>query len=137
MEPVTIILLLAVVVGYFALYRPLFIVRPAKKRAELMAKFEQAAVLNRQLIGDLRQFAGQYNLFDQPFMDQATFGKKITELEAARDEVLSEENQLLVRSRNPQHFDLQLFLHSLDDQLSYHHRIRKAFEAYKATNGLR
>lgn len=136
MEPVTIILLIAVVVGYFALYRPFFIVRPAKKKLELIAKFEQAAALNRQLIAGLRQFADQHHLLDQPFMDQATFGKKITELEAARDEALSEENLLLVRSRNPQHFDIQLFLHSLDDQLTYHNRISKAFEQYKAANGL-
>ncbi|WP_276479463.1 hypothetical protein [Paraflavitalea pollutisoli] len=136
MEPVSIILLVAVVVGYFAFYRPVFLLKPARQRKELIAKFEKVAALNRHLIPEIRQFAEQYNLLDQPFMNQATFRKKIVELEDAREEVLAEENLFLVRARNPRNFDLQLLNSSLDDQLIYHKKIQKALEQYKATNGL-
>lgn len=136
MEPVTIILLVAIVVGYFALYRPLFVLKPARQRLELIAKFERVAAVNRQLIPELRQFAAQYNLLDQPFMDQMTFRKKIAELEDARDEVLSDENLLLIRARNPRNFDLHMIDKSLDDQLIYHNRVKKALAQYQSTNGL-
>lgn len=136
MEPVSIILLVAVVVGYFALYRPLFVLKPARQRMQLIAKFEQVAAVNRQLIPELRQFAERLHLLDQPFMERSTFRKKIQELEDARDEVLSEENLLLVRAQNPKNFDLKLLDSSLDDQLIYHNRVRKSLEQYKLTNGL-
>lgn len=135
MEPVSIILLVAVVVGYFALYRPLFVLKPARQRKELIAKFEKVAAINRHLLPELRHFAEQYALLDQPFMERSTFRKKIIELEDAREEVLSEENLLLVRARNPKSFDLQLLNSSLDDQLIYHNKVRKALEQYKAANG--
>jgi len=134
MDPVTIILLVLIVGGYFAFYRPQFIVKPARRRNELVAKFEQVAALNDQLLGNIRQFANQNGVLDQPFIDNDSFRKKIAELESAREEVLAEENLLMIKARNPQNLDIQLLDRSLDDQLIYHQRIQKSFDRYKSAN---
>lgn len=134
MDPVTIILIVILVGGYFLFYRPQFIVKPARKRKELVAKFEQAAALNLNLLTGLRQFASNHQLLDEPFMENESFRKKIAELEAARVEVLSDENLLLIKARNPQNLDIQLLDKSLDDQLAYHQRIQKYFDRYRSAH---
>jgi hypothetical protein len=131
MDPITIILLAVLVLGYFAWYRPTFLLKPERKRKELVARFEQAANLNQQLLADLQQYAQGNNLLDRPFMEGDSFRKKITELEAARDEFFNEDNILGLRARNPKHLDLQLMSKTLDDQLIYHQRIQKALDKHK------
>lgn len=133
MEPIVIIILVAIVIGYFIFYRPAFIVKPAKKRAELIAKFEAVTNLNGQLIADLHQYARKNNLLDKPFMGEETFRKKITELEAARDQLFSEENYTGLRALNPKNLDLELMSKSLDDQVIYHQRIQNALSQYMTT----
>lgn len=134
MDPITIILLAVLVLGYFAWYRPTFLLKPERKRKELVARFEQATNLNQQLLAELQQYAQRNNLLDRPFMEGDTFRKKITELEAARDEFFNEDNGLGLRARNPKHFDLQLMSKTLDDQFSYHERIQKALNKYKSAS---
>jgi hypothetical protein len=131
MDPITIILLAILVLGYFAWYRPTFLLKPERKRKELVARFEQATNLNRQLLADLQLYAQKNNLLDRPFMEGDSFRKKITELEAARDEFFNQDNELGLRARNPKHLDLQLMSKTLDDQLIYHERIQKALDKYK------
>lgn len=133
MEPITIILLAALVLGYFAWYRPTFLLKPERKRKELVARFEQATNLNQQLLADLQQYAQKNNLLDKPFIEGDSFRNKITELQAARDEFFSEENYLGLRARNPKHLDLQLMTKTLDDQILYHERIQKALNKHKNT----
>lgn len=134
MDPITIILLAALVLGYFAWYRPTFIVRPERKRKELVTRFEEATNLNQQLLADLQQYAQKNNLLHKPFMEGDTFQKKITELEAARDEFFNEENYLGLRARNTKYLDLQFMYKTLDDQLIYHERMQKALKNYKNTS---
>lgn len=133
MEPIVIILVLAIAVGYFAFYRPLFIVQPARRRVELIAKFEQVTNLNQHLIADLQQYAQQNNLLDTPFMEDGTFRKKLSELEAARDQLFTEENYTGLRALNPKNLDIQLMSKTLDDQVIYHQRIQKALSQYRTT----
>lgn len=133
MEPIVIILLVAIVVGYFVFYRPVFILKPARKRTQLIAKFEQVTNLNGQLLADLQQYAGKNNLLDKPFMEGETFRKKITELEAARDQLFSEENYTGLRALNPKNLDLELMDKTLDDQVIYHQRIQNALSQYMIT----
>lgn len=135
MEPFVLIILVAIAVGYFAIYRPMFIVKPAKERKELIAKFEQATDINRQLIADLQQFAQQNNALDKPFMEGDTFRKKITELEAARDQLFSDDNYTGLRGLNSKNLDIGLMNKTLDDQVTYHQRIQKALRQHKAADG--
>lgn len=136
MEPIVIILLVAIVIGYFVFYRPMFILRPARERKELIARFEQVTNLNLQLIADLQQYAQRNNLLDKPFLEADTFRKKIKELEAARDQLFSEENYTGLRALNPKNLDLELMDKTLEDQTIYHQRIQKAFRHYKMTTGI-
>lgn len=133
MEPIAIIILVAIVIGYFVFYRPIFIVKPARKRAELIAKFEMVTNLNRQLIADLDQYARKNSLLDKPFMGEETFRKKIAELEAAQDQLFSEENYTGLRALNPKNLDLELMSKTLDDQVIYHQRIQNALSQHMAT----
>lgn len=135
MEPVSIILVIALAAGYFGFYRPVFILKPARKRKELVAKFEQATLFNQQLLADLQQYAQQNNLLDKPFMEGDTFRKKIAELDAARQDVFEEDRFLRLRASHPKNLDLELLDKILDDQLIYHQRIQKALGQYKAGNG--
>ena len=130
MEPVVIIFLAGLIILYFVFYRPQFIKRPAKERAALIGKFEQVAALNRQLLADLRQYAEQRGVLDKPFFEGDSFRKKITELEAARDQLFSEENYDGLRALNPKKLDLELMSKTLDDQIIYHHRIQTAYDQY-------
>lgn len=132
MDPITIILLAVLVLGYFAWYRPTFLLRPERERKKLVTRFEEATNLNQQLLADMQQYARNNNLLDKPFMEGDTFRKKITELEAARDEIFNEENYLGLRARNPKNLDLQLMSKTLDDQFIYHERIQKALNKYKS-----
>lgn len=134
MEPIVLIILVAIAVGYLAIYRPMFIVKPARERKELIAKFEQVRNLNGQLISDLQQFAQQNNSLDKPFTEGDTFRKKITELEAARDQLFSEDNYTGLRGLNSKNLDIQLMSKTLDDQVTYHQRIQKALRQHKAAN---
>ena len=136
MEPIVIILLVAIVVGYFVFYRPMFILRPKRERKELIARYEQVTNLNLQLIADLEQYAQKNNLLDKPFIEADTFRKKIKELEAARDQLFSEENYTGLRALNPKNLDLTLMDKTLEDQTTYHQRIQKAFRQYKLTTGI-
>ncbi len=131
MDPITIILLAALVLVYFAWYRPTFLLKPERKRKALVARFEEATNLNQQLLTDIQQYAQHNNLLDKPFMEGNTFRKKITELQDARDEFFNEENFLGLRARNPKKLDLQLMSKTLDDQIIYHERIQKALNKYK------
>jgi hypothetical protein len=132
MEPIVIIFLVGMVVLYFIFYRPQFITRPAREREELIQKFEQVAALNRQLLTDLRNYAEQYKVLDKPFFEGDSFRKKINELEAARNELFSEENYDGLRALNPKKLDMELMSKSLDDQVIYHHRLQAALNQYKA-----
>ena len=131
MEPILIIFLVGMAVVYFVFYRPQFITRPAKERDALIQKFEQVAALNRQLLADLRQYAEQRGLLDKPFFEGDSFRKKINELEAARNELFSEENYDGLRALNPKKLDIELMSVSLDDQVIYHHRLQAALNQYK------
>jgi hypothetical protein len=133
MDLITIILLAALVLGYFAWYRPTSIVRPVRERKELVTRFEQATNLNQQVLADVQQYAQNNSLLDKPFMEGDSFRKKITELEVARDEFFNEENYLGLRARNPKNLDIQLMSKTLDDQFIYHERIQKALIKYKNT----
>ena len=133
MEPIVIILVVAIAIGYFAFYRPLFIVQPARRRVELIAKFEQVTNLNQQLIANLQQYARQNNLLDIPFMEGDTFRKKISELEAARERLFAEENYTGLRALNPKNLDIELMSKTLDDQVIYHQRIQKALDQHRTT----
>jgi|GEM_PF-1498786 len=132
MDPITIILLAVLVLGYFAWYRPTFLLRPERERKKLVTRFEEATNLNQQLLADMQQYARNNNLLDKPFIEGDTFRKKITQLEAARDEIFNEENYLGLRARNPKNLDLQLMSKTLDDQFIYHERIQKALNKYKS-----
>lgn len=122
-------------VGYFVFYRPQFILKPARKRMELVAQFEKAGQLNQQLLANLQQYAAQYNLLDKPFMEGETFRKKIVELQAARDDFFNDAHSTGLRARHPRNLDLQLIQSTLEDQVIYHQRIQKSFEQYKASAG--
>lgn len=135
MDPIAIIILVALIVGYFVIYRPLFILQPAKKKRALLTSFEQGMALNQQLLDNLQSFARENNLWDKPLVEGDSFRKKITELQAARDSFFSEENRLALRARNPKNLDLQLLSSSLEDQLLYHQRIAKAFGQYQTSSG--
>lgn len=132
MELITIILLIALVLVYFFWYRPMFIVKPVRERKALVTRFEQATSLNQQLLADLQQYAQHHNLLDKPFIEGDSFRKKITELQAARDEFFNEENYLGLRARNPKNLDIQLMSSTLQDQVIYHERIQKALNKYKS-----
>lgn len=136
MEPSVLVILAVIAVGYFAIYRPMFILKPAKERKELIAKFEQVKTLNAQLISDLQQFAQQHNSLDKPFTEGDTFRKKITELEAARDQLFSEDNYTGLRGLNSKNLDIQLMSKTLDDQVTYHERIQKALRQHKVADGI-
>jgi hypothetical protein len=133
MEPIVIILLVGMILVYFAFYRPAFILKPARERKQLIAKFEQTTNLNLKLIADLQQYAQRNNLLDKPFMEEQTFRKKIAELEVARDQLFSEENHDGLRALNTKKLDMELMSKSLDDQLTYHQRIQNAFNKYITT----
>ena len=135
MEPIVLILLVAIAVGYFAIYRPMFILKPARERRELIARFEQVKNLNTQLITDLQQFAQQNNALDKPFTEGDTFRKKIAELETARDQLFSEDNDTGLRALNPKNLDIELMSKTLDDQVIYHQRIQKALRQHKVSSG--
>lgn len=132
MEPILIIFLVGMLVVYFVFYRPQFITRPAKERDALIQKFEEVAVLNRKLLDELRQYAEQHRLLDKPFLEGDSFRKKINELEAARNELFSEENYDGLRALNPKKLDIELMSVSLDDQVIYHHRLQEALNQYKS-----
>jgi hypothetical protein len=136
MEPFVLIILVTIAVGYLVIYRPMFIVKPARERKELIAKFEQVKNLNAQLIADLQQFAQQNNALDKAFIDGDTFRKKITELEAARDQIFSDENYTGLRGLNSKNLDVQLMSKTLDDQVTYHQRIQKTLRQHKAANSI-
>jgi len=136
MEPIVIILLVGLVTVYFIFYRPQFIIKPAKEREALILQFEQVAALNRQLLADLRSYAEQHGLLDKPFFEGDTFHKKINELEAARNDLFSEEQYDGLRALNPKKLDMTLMRKSLEDQVIYHHRIQAALNQYK-TNPVR
>ena len=136
MEPSVLIILAVIAVGYFAIYRPMFILKPAKERKELITKFEQVKTLNAQLITDLQQFAQQNNSLDKPFTEGDTFQKKITELEAARDQLFSEDNYTGLRGLNSKNLDIQLMSKTLDDQVTYHQRIQKALRQHKVADNI-
>lgn len=131
MEPIVIIFLVGMVIIYFAFYRPQFITRPIKEREALVQKFEQVAALNRQLLTDMRQYAEVHRSLDKPFFEGDSFRKTISELEAARNELFSEENYEGLRSLNPKKLDMELMSKSLDDQVIYHQRLQTALNQYK------
>jgi hypothetical protein len=133
MELTVIIFLVGMVVIYFAFYRPAFIVKPARERKQLIAKFEEVSNLNLQLITSLQQYAQQNKLLEKPFMEGDTFRKKIAELEAARDQLFSEENYIGLRALNSRNLDMELMSKSLDDQIAYHARIQKALTEHMST----
>ena len=133
MEPIVIIFLVGMVVIYFAFYRPAFILKPARERKQLIAKFEQVTNLNLQLIADLQQYAQRNNILDTSFMEGDTFRKKIAELEAARDQLFSEENYTGLRALNSKSLDIELMSKSLDDQVTYHQRIQNALTEHMST----
>lgn len=135
MEPFVLFILVAIAVGYLAIYRPMFIVKPARERKALIAKFEQVKNLNAQLITDLQQFAQQNNTLDKPFMEGDTFRKKITELEAARDLLFSEDNYTGLLGLNSKSLDIRLMSATLDDQVIYHQRIQKGLRQHKMASG--
>lgn len=135
MEPFVLIILVAIAVGYLVIYRPMFIVKPARERKELIAKFEQVKNLNAHLIADLQQFAQQNNALDKAFIEGGTFRKKIAELEAARDQIFSDDNYTGLRGLNSKNLDIQLMSKTLDDQATYHQRIQKDLRQHKVANG--
>ncbi|MBO9561393.1 MAG: hypothetical protein J7621_01420 [Niastella sp.] len=134
MEPFVLIILVAIAVGYLAIYRPMFITKPARERKELIAKFEQVKNLNAQLIADLQQFAQKNNALDKAFIEGDTFRKKISELEAARDQIFSDDNYTGLRGLHSKNLDLRLMSKTLDDQTTYHERIQKALRQHKVAN---
>jgi 5-hydroxyisourate hydrolase-like protein (transthyretin family) len=131
MDPITIILVAAVVLLYFAWYRPVFMLKPARERKELVRKFEEATNLNQQLLAELQQYTQQHGLLEKPFMEGETFRKKITELETARTDFFNEDNHWGLRSRSPKNLDIQLMRKMLEDQVIYHKRIQLALTSFK------
>lgn len=133
MEPFAFLLLVGLIVVYFVFYRPAFVLKPEKDRKKLLDKFEETAILNRQLLSDLRQYTQHYNLWERPFDKEDTFRVKIAELESACEELFGEENYHGLKSLNPKKLDMELMNATLDDQLKWHGQVRNALTQHMAS----